>query len=305
MKKFSVFLATITWLAITLTGCLKDKDFENEKYGIQVQELKAVAFPLAARSPIMNAITGQPDALTVNGPVIAIEHHLPTPSDLHMTLEFDDALVTAADLEPLPAGTYSINNMEPVIKAGDSTYRLMQVTVTGTDVLDPNKAYGIGIRITSADGGYQLARNQKEIVVGFTIKNKYDGIYRLQGFHNRPNYDFPYDVEMHLVTTGPNEVEFFWPEANSIGHPVGDGPGSVTWYGPAVAPRIVFDPVTNEVTNVYNSDPTGPVITLFTGAGSRLSKFDPVTRAITVDWNYNNNPLRAFFDDLTFISPRP
>jgi hypothetical protein len=43
---------------------------------------------------------------------------------------------------------------------------------------------------------------------------------------------------------------------------------------------------------------------MFTGAGSRVSLFDPATHNITVDWNYNANPLRAFFDDLEYIGPR-
>ena len=77
-----------------------------------------------------------------------------------------------------------------------------------------------------------------------------------------------------------------------------------SWYGPTVAPVVVFNTSTNLVTNVYGSDPAGPPITMFTGAGSRTGKWDPATRNITVDWNYNNNPLRAFFDDLQYLRAR-
>ena len=35
------------------------------------------------------------------------------------------------------------------------------------------------------------------------LKNKYDGIYTLRGYHNRVPYTFPYEVEMHMVTYGP------------------------------------------------------------------------------------------------------
>jgi hypothetical protein len=79
----------------------------------------------------------------------------------------------------------------------------------------------------------------------------------------------------------------------------------MSWYGPAISPVIVFNQADDKVTNVYNNPPNATVITMFTGAGSRESKYNPATKAITVDWNYNGNPLRAFFDDLTYISPRP
>lgn len=286
------------------TGCLKDDDFENQKYGLQINEVKAVAFPQTSKSPVIVGITGQAAPIIVDGPFITIEGEGAATSDVTVKLEFDNSIVTAKGLTPLPAGSYSMNKMETVIKAGDSSVRDLKITVNNSDALDPNKSYGIGIKMTSVNGGYQIAKNMSTVIIGFTIKNKYDGIYRLQGYHNRTPYTFPYDTEVHLITNGPNEVYFYWPEVKSKGHPIGVSPTSTSWYGDAIAPSIVFDPVTNKVVNVYNLTP-GTVITMFTGAGSRESKYDPATKSITVDWNYANNPLRAFFDDLTYIGPRP
>jgi len=130
-------------------------------------------------------------------------------------------------------------------------------------------------------------------------------VYNLTGYHNRVPYTFPYQTTMHMVTSGPNAVYFFWPLVGGVGHPIGIGPNNaLSWYGPVVAPVVVFNTSTNLVTNVFGSDPAGPPITMFTGAGSRLSKWDPATRNMTVDWNYNNNPLRAFFDDLQYLRAR-
>jgi hypothetical protein len=171
--------------------------------------------------------------------------------------------------------------------------------------LDPNSAYGVGITISSASNGYQVAANMNKMMIIFSVKNKYDGAYNLTGYHNRVPYNFPYETEMHLVTTGPSSVIFWWPEVGGVGHPIGIGPGnSMSWYGSTVAPQITFDPATDLVTSVVGTDPGGPPITLFTGAGSRLSKFDAATRHVTVDWNYNANPLRAFFDDMAYLGPR-
>ncbi len=304
MKKLSLLFILFASLFVTNTGCLKDKDFEDQKYGTQIKEIKAVAFPQAPKSPVTVGITGQADPLTVDGPFITIEGSGVANADVKLKLEFTDAAVTAKGLTPLPAGSYSLNTMEPTIKAGESFTRELKITINNSDALDPNVKYGVGIKIASVDGGYNIPANSGVVVIGFAIKNKYDGVYRLQGYHNRTPYTFPYDTEIHLITNGPNEVYFYWPEVKSIGHPIGVGPGSMSWYGDAIAPSIIFDPATDLVVDVYNQTP-GTVITMFTGAGSRLSKFDPATRSITVDWNYANNPLRAFFDDLTYIGPRP
>lgn len=302
MKKLSSLL--LATLMIAITGCLKDKDFENQKYGIQIKEVKAVAFPQAPKSPVIMGITGQADPLTVAGPFITIEGTGAAPADIKMGLEFSDAAVTAKGLTPLPAGTYSLNTMNPTIPK-DSTYtRELKITVLNSNTLDPNVKYGIGIVIKTADQGYNIPSNSGTVIIGFAIKNKYDGIYTLNGYHNRTPYTFPYETVVHMITNGPNEVYFYWPEVKSIGHPIGVGVGATSWYGDGIAPSIIFDPVTNLVTSVYNQTP-GTAITMFTGAGSRISKFDPVTHGITVDWNYSGNALRAFFDDLTYIGPRP
>jgi hypothetical protein len=301
MKQLSFSIILLSMFA--LTGCLKDDDF-GPKYGIRIDENKAVAFPQAAKSPVTVGITGQAAPLTVTGPLITLEGSSRPTTDVKVRLQYDSAAARRMGLVPLPAGSYTLSTLEPVIPAGKDTIGNLRLTVTNTHLLDPNIKYGVGFTIVGVDGGYKIAENMKTMVIGFTIKNKYDGVYRLQGYHNRSPYTFPYDVEIHLVTNGPNEVYFYWPEVRSIGHPIGVSATSTSWYGDAIAPSIVFDPVTNMVTDVYNLTP-GTVITMFTGAGSRVSKWNPATRAITVDWNYANNPLRAFFDDLTYIGPRP
>jgi hypothetical protein len=303
MKKL-IFSLFTTSLLLALTGCLKDDDF-GTKYGIEIKEVKAVAFPQAAKSPVIVGITGQAAPLTVAGPFVTLEGSTPATADVHIKLQVNQAAVTDAGLVPLPAGSFSLSKTDLVIRAGESFIKDLQITVQNSNTLDPTKKYGIGITIVSVDQDYKIAANQSTVVIGFTIKNKYDGVYRLRGYHNRTPYTFPYDTEIHLVTNGPNEVYFYWPEVKSIGHPIGVGANnSLSWYGDAIAPSIVFNPTTNLVTDVYNLTP-GTVITMFTGAGSRVSKYDPATKAITVDWNYANNPLRAFFDDLTYIGPRP
>jgi Domain of unknown function (DUF1735) len=304
MKKISLLFALAGILLFAGTGCLKDEGFEANEYGISVAEIKAVAFPQAPKSPVVVGITGQSAPLVVDGPFLTIEGEGTAAADVTAKLEFSDAVVTAKGLTPLPAGTYTLSTMDAVIKAGEKSTTALKLTITKSDVLDPSISYGVGILIKAVDGGYKIAANLSQVIIGFTIKNRYDGVYQLTGYHNRVPYTFPYDTEIHLVTTGPNSVIFYWPEVKSNGHPIGVGVGSTSWYGDGISPVIVFDKATNLVSDVYNNPPNATPIKMFTGAGSRISKYDPATKAIVVDWHYNNNPLRAFFDNLKYIGPR-
>ncbi len=304
---------------MALTGCLKDKEFESYRTGMVISEVKGVAFPQAASSPIVVGITGQAAPLTVTGPFLTLEADRPASSDVHIKLAFDDALVTAAGMTPLPAGSYSVNTLDITIPAGKSFYDQLKVTVNNSNTLDPNISYGIGFKIVSVDGGYTIAANSRNVVLGFTIKNKYDGIYTLKGHHNRTPYTFPYETEMHMVTKGPNEVYYFWPDVNSIGHPIGISATSMSWYGAAIAPSIVFNQATDLATDIYNQTP-GTVISMQTinpaggdnnvAVGETLvSRYvagaTPTQSKIYAYWRYANNDLRAFFDTLTYVGPRP
>lgn len=304
MKKLSIFFGLFA-LLFAVAGCLKDKGFEDQQYGIQVASDKAVAFPQTSSSPVVVGITGQPAPVVVGGPLLAIEDASAPASNVTVKLAYDQDLVVAEGLVPLPAGTFSLNTLDAVIPAGSKTFEDLKLTITNSDALDPNIKYGVGFKIVSVDQGYKIAANQSGMIIGFAIKNKYDGIYNLKGYHNRVPYTFPYDTEVHLITTGPSTVIFYWPEVESNGHPIGVSATSASWYGAGISPVIEFNATTNLVTSVFNNPPNPTPIKMYTGAGSRISKFDPATKSITVDWHYNNNPLRAFFDDLTFIKPRP
>lgn len=305
MRKISLF-STFTLSVFLLAGCLKDKGFDNGEYGTVVKEVKAVAFPQAPTSPVTAAITGTPNPVTVPGPFITVEASGPASADIQLQLAFDDGLVTAEGLTPLPAGSYTLSTMTPVIPKDSFNVKNLTLTVTNSDQLDPNIKYGVGIKITSSSSGYQIARNMSEMVIAFSIKNKYDGVYTLRGYHNRTPYTFPYEVEMHMVTNGPDEVYFYWPDVRSTGHPIGVSPTSVSWYGPVVSPSIVFNTTTNQVTEIYNLDPT-LTISMLTDPnyGAGVSRYDEATKTIYAYFMYSNNPLRGFLDTLTYVGPRP
>ena len=52
MKKITSYLTIAVALVVIATGCLKDKDFEAQRYGLQIAEVKGVAFPGASTRPL-------------------------------------------------------------------------------------------------------------------------------------------------------------------------------------------------------------------------------------------------------------
>ena len=240
-----------------------------------------------------------------------------------VTLQFDGADTAmlkaynntyGTNFVPFPAGTYSF---DPAIAAGKITLTFapgdfakpIYLTIPNALLLDMSKAYGFCIKATMTGAGKWSETTNDTILIQAMPKNKYDGLYLLKGAHNRVPYNFPYLTNMELRTTGASSVAFFWPGPegpNDFGHPIGTGPDPVndmSWYGNTIAPVIVFDPVTDFVSDVYNTG--GPtVITKFTGAGSNANLYDAATKTIYVSWNYNNNPLRAFIDTLTYTGVR-
>ncbi len=306
MKK--LLLACTLGLALLSTGCLKDEEFEAEKYGIRNTEVKGIGFVQSSYVSPLNADAVPQNLVNINVGLNSLEV---SAVDVKYTVAVDFSVVPdsidVVDITNLPAGsfTFSPNN---VIPAGKN-FGNFNVVVTNASLLDPNKTYGVGFKIVSTDPGYVVGANTNTFYVTINIKNKYDGRYKLNGLHNRPPYNqFPYtDITMDMYTSGPSSVRFYIPVTgfNSFGHPIGTAPGVIGWYGPTVSPNITFDPVTNLVTNVNNADPAGPPISIYSGVLSGVGRFDPAAKKIYVYFRYNANDQRAFTDTLTYTGPRP
>jgi hypothetical protein len=319
MKKIASYLSVAAALMVVATGCLKDKGFESQQYGLQVQEVKAVAFPNANASPLGYGLDVSASPQVINNLLfLTIEAGSPADADVNVTIanttgtqaSGDIAAYNAANgtnVQVLPANLWSIP-FNVTIPAGQKNV-MLPFTVTNTTGLNPNLAYGISLTITSSSSGYQVAENQKNVIVIFSVKNKYDGRYTLRGRHHRPPYTFPYVTEMHMVTYGPSSVYFYWPDAGSSGHPIGTGPGAVSWYGAAISPVLHFDAATDLVTNVTNLPPNTVAMWLHNTDPNLVSRFIPGSRTIYAYFYYTtgagqdfNN--RGWSDTLTYLGPR-
>ena len=317
MKKILVKTTLFAAFALVATGCLKDKGFEDHEYGINDPDDSpaAVGFPLGSRAANVVGIevSATPQVITTE-PVITLFTGQPAPNDINITLTLNPGLVAAYNAKnntsvlDMPTNLFSFQSMNVVLPAGQ-TMVTIPLSIVSSLSLDPTKAYGVGVTISSADGGYTIAENFKNLLLIFNIKNKYDGIYKLFGVHNRPTLDAPYrNVTVHMVTTGPDKVKIYWPAIGADAHPIN---GATTYYGTfttefqfAVSTATVNPLVA--VDNPYT--PGSPPFGIVAGSNSRW--VDTVingaaTRVIFAQYYYNNNPTqRGFTDTLYYQGPR-
>jgi hypothetical protein len=228
------------------------------------------------------------------------------PTDIVVTLANDETSLSTYNTTNgtsfvTPPATVLTYPKSVTIKRGTSQ-TTVKATVKLSADFDFNKAYGVPIKITAVSSGL-ISGNYAASVYSFGVRNKYDGVYTLKGYHTRVPYNYPYSgITMEMRTVGATAVGFYWPAAGSFGHPIGVGPGSVSWYGAGIAPVVVFDAASNNVTNVFNQGSATP-ISIYTGAGSGQGR-QAADKTMYIYFRYNANDARGFIDTLQYVSPR-
>lgn len=304
MKKLlasSLFLATIV---VALTGCLKDKGFDNNQYGINDPDTQppGVGFPLAANKKNTFGLDVSGANQIVEGLVyVNLEAGTPSSSDIVITLALDSNLIkayntaNATTIQIMDYTKFTIPSLTLTIPAGQRNVQV-PINVPSTLAFDPNKSYGVGLTIKAVTNNLKIAGNLKDLLIEFTIKNKYDGKYNLKGFHSRVPYEAPYDELVHMVTTGPNSVTMYWPGAGYY-HPIAGGTG---YYG-SFTSNFYFNLTTNVM---YDWDQV-PWPNSVTHQVDPSSRYDPVAKKIYAYFWYNGNQAaRAFKDTLTYLGAR-
>jgi hypothetical protein len=220
-------------------------------------------------------------------------------------------------------------SLNVTIPAG-GTGGMVPFNIPSTVPLDPSSSYGVGLTISSVDGGYKIANNLKNLFLEFTLKNKYDGTYaatiRTQGWGAFGITDEPVfynwgpagQATIFLITGGPNSVRFFddWGFGDFIQvcH-TGVGGGGNSGFG-ATAPRYTFNTATNQLVDVSNDIPDDGRGRKFKinplyypgAAGSFNGNFwDPSTRKILASYilQQNGRPDQTIDMVLTYRGPRP
>lgn len=214
IKKFLI----IAGVASLLTSCLKDKNITDKKYGME--GLEDVRLVEIVETPTK---TYALDYRDVDTSFTLFTLHLnaaaPAEQDINVTLTLNNQLVddynaeNGTAFEVAPSSIYSLGNLSITIPKGSKE---------GSVIINTNPAdlsageYALGFTISSISvPGIVVSKNYSNLFVYLGVKNKYDGIYTLNGkfYHpaSSPAYaGFTLNAEMH--TTSPTKVKLYIPD---------------------------------------------------------------------------------------------
>jgi hypothetical protein len=208
MKLRSLLL--IAFVPALLTSCLKSKD-----------SLGVIADDGSITTGIFDrfyygqtksfALTGSPAIETID--LLDMRYSAPRKKAgaIHVKLAVDNTLVTAyntangTSFVALPTNAYTLpTGLEFDFQPGGEGRYNFQLTLNKNN-LNLQNAYAIGFKLVSVSEGV-IDANQKDVICTILVKNKYDGIYEINGTFSdaaRPDFAAIYPLEWQLVTTGP------------------------------------------------------------------------------------------------------
>jgi Domain of unknown function (DUF1735) len=290
VKKY--FFVGFLGLAGALTGCLKDDGFDSGEYGSVTGNTaggKFVSIPLAAKNPNSMGLESKAGAQTINLFQLSYDYQIAAESAISATVAVNNALITDPAITILPTASYTIPSPTVAFKAGQVISDPFAISVN-TSALDPSKTYGIAFSLTGASDGIALAENLKNVIFKFSVKNKYDGKYGVQGYLYHPSA--PRSVTTATLG-GPKTVATSGPTSVTI--PLGDLGGS------GYIALVTVNETTNKLTvQVAAGAAGGPYTQMDTGlptdtpgytaawAGSPQcnNTYDPATKTFKLRYGY-------------------
>jgi Domain of unknown function (DUF1735) len=340
--KFTVFL--IILFVTVSTGCLKDKGFENNEYGISDPDNtpKGLGFPLGANQSNtigLNAVSSTNQVINDIIVVNLFDGTLPT-SDVKVNLAIDNSIIAAyntansTDIKIFNPSRYSIPSLTLTVPAGQRLGQL-PINIPSTVPLNLDSSYAIGLKIVSNDGGYNIPSRTEKLLLVFNLKNKYDGVYKVTGtFLDVTNATFTdkYPLEYELATTGPNSVDVkTLINGEKVPGYVFSAGGTSSFFG-NWGLTMTFDPATNAISDLHNyyGDPTKATTGVGTPSGGSgppnysasnsrraildptgVNAYDPNTKNVKIKYFMiqptsaaGSNPRCMFSETWTYVKPR-
>ncbi|HEX8334661.1 MAG TPA: DUF1735 domain-containing protein [Segetibacter sp.] len=300
-------LLLLVAISATFTSCLKDKGYDEGKYGAvrNTAGQEFMSIPVAARIPNTQSLESKAGSQNIPLFVVSYDYVDPAASDITGTITLNNALVKAADTSAvlLPTSIYSIPSNTITVKAGQRVSDRFIMTIN-TSTLDPTKKYGIGFTLSSVSkGGVAIPSNLKDVVYIFSLKNVYDGIYTVMGGfvqrYSAPgvptvgdalNGDLAGNPDVTFTTQGPTTVEITglnWAKK-------GGGIGGIDNL------RLTVDPATNQVTMFALGNAT------LANWEGRENRYDPATKTFYLNYRWNPTANRREYSViLKYSKPRP
>lgn len=318
MKKYSLLAPGL--LMLLLASCLKDKNVEDQVYGMAgATRAKLVELPNRGNPVTTFALDFKDSALTLDGVEVRLTSNDLPKNDITVSLSTTNSQAIIDDYNAengttyiqMPSSLYQIDATTPlnsvIIPAGQ---RSVFVKIkTNAINFDPSETYAIGFEIASvADPSFAVSGNFKTHIVTLGAKNAYDGRYSITWTNYHPSSNPGYtgassEIEMHTI--GANTNKMYWPLAGGYAIPSVLG-GGLSYFS-SQEPAYTIDPVTNKVT-VMNT--VGSVV--YSMAANYDSHYDPGTRTYYVRFGYNYDPggifnpatNREWTQEFKYIGPR-
>lgn len=311
-------------LSAIFTGCLKDKGFEEQIYGIKDPSGQplGISFPATGTNggSLDVAIDALATAQTVSVVDINLEGNEPAAADIHVNLVMNPTLVAdyntqnGTSLIALPVAQYTANLKVTIAKG--QRLGSFKLVLPNSSLISPINSYGMGLSIASIDEpGYIIAANLKNIVLNISIKNKFDGVYKLKSkmldwLNNTPfnidNAAWTWPGEVFMITSGPNSVKMYDDYGFSqYIHPIKT---TTAWsaFG-STEPKFIFDNTANTLTDCVNDfvNPSNGRAFL-KNAAITTSRWDPATKNIyaAIIMKQPGRSDLQIFDTLIYVRAR-
>lgn len=320
MRSINKFILFITILSLG-ASCIKEVDV-NE--GIANNEKTIIKLPQAAEEINTIALDATPGDITIK--VLEVRRDAVSPADLNQALTVKiapnngaiTAYNTAHTTNLVPFTAYTLITSEGVTTEGANWVvpfaagefvKFIKIKFDPSK-LDLSKRNAMAFKVI--DGGGATISASQEALIEIAIKNKYDGVYKLEGTlvdYAVPTISALSPVEIALVTTGSVTVkmyDYYWPGDY---HPILSGTARSV-YG-TFCPLFKFDENDNviEVGNAYGT-PSSTRLGQLDPSG--INKYDAATKTLRVKYRMLQSSvittpphIRTLFDEvMTYVGPR-
>lgn len=285
-----------------LSSCLKDKDFEDRKYGMDgVSDIQLVE--IAEAPEIVYAL----DYVNVDTTFGLFTVHLntaqPAAQDIQVTLVKNDAIVDAYNADNgthfvvPPSSVYSLpNNLVVTIPKGS---RDGQLAFKANPVQLSAEEYALGFSIESTTGGsFTASKNYKDIFVYIGVKNKWEGTYESEGYLYHPTASRDVHEDKAVTTVNPRAVRVTLGDLGTSNYAAVltiDANNKVTI---TAAPGAAGAPYTQFDSGLPSSNPG--YVPGWSGSASTNNTYDPVAKKFYLRYGYmGSNGWRVTEEILT------
>lgn len=182
MKKY-YSIALLAIIALFFSSCLKDKNIDDQVYGLKGLEDTKLAELVSAPYKVISLIASDNDT-TFTLVNVHLNSAKPADNDLTVTLMIDQALLDDYNLNNgtsyivPPSSAYTFDNLTVTIPKG-SRDGFLKITTKPNSLSGPDYAFAFSIGSIS-DPSFVISKNYKNIVTVVGVKNIYDGNYNLR-----------------------------------------------------------------------------------------------------------------------------